>query len=60
MADKYDSDLILTTGKDWTKIESFDFDREFYYLDQTVDLDPGEEKLIAYLVDKLKLPKRVD
>ncbi len=59
LADKYDSDLILTTGKDWVKLEDFDFDREIYYLNQTVDLDPGEEKLVAYLEEKLKLEKQV-
>lgn len=58
LADKYDSDLILTTGKDRVKIGDFDFDREFYYLDQTIDLDPGEEKLIEYLVTKLNLQKQ--
>ena len=54
-ADKHDSDLILTTGKDWVKVEGFDFNREIYYLNQTVDLDPGEEKLTAYLRQKLGL-----
>ena len=58
MADKYDSDLILTTGKDWVKIEEFDFCREFYYLNQILDLDPGEEKLIKYLEMKLNLKKQ--
>ena len=56
-ADQYDSDLILTTGKDWMKTADFDFGREIYYLNQVVDLDPGEEKLIAFLKDKLKLEK---
>ncbi|MEW6411817.1 MAG: tetraacyldisaccharide 4'-kinase [Candidatus Zixiibacteriota bacterium] len=59
LADKYDSDLILTTGKDWVKLQDFDFDREIYYLNQTVDLDPGEEKLVAYIEEKLKLEKMV-
>ncbi|UCD63876.1 MAG: tetraacyldisaccharide 4'-kinase [Candidatus Zixiibacteriota bacterium] len=60
LADKYDSDVILTTAKDRVKIEDFDFDREFYYLNQVVDLDPGEEKLIFYLVDKLGIRRRAD
>jgi tetraacyldisaccharide 4'-kinase len=59
LADRYDSDLILTTGKDWVKVERFDFGREIYYLNQTVDLDPGEEKLIAYMQRKLNLEKQV-
>jgi tetraacyldisaccharide 4'-kinase len=58
MADKHDSDLILTTGKDWVKLGNFDFDREIYYLNQTIDLDPGEEKLIAYLQERLNLNKQ--
>lgn len=57
MAEKYDSDLILTTGKDAVKIVNFDFGREFYYLNQTIDLDPGEEKLIEYIQEKFKLKK---
>lgn len=60
LADKYDSDLILTTGKDWVKVEGFDFGRDIYYLNQTVDLDPGEEKLVAHVLQKLGLPSRVD
>ena len=58
IADEHDSDLILTTGKDWVKVEHFDFNREIYYLNQTVDLDPGEEKLVAYLQEKLDLQKQ--
>ena len=34
--------------------------REFYYLDIAVDLDPGEEKLLAYFKSELKLPRRED
>ncbi len=56
-AEKYDSDLILTTGKDAVKIDDFDFGREYYYLNQTIDLDPGEEKLIEFLQQELKLKK---
>lgn len=57
MAEKYDSDLILTTGKDAVKIDNFDFGRDFYYLNQTIDLDPGEEKLIEYIQSELKMSK---
>lgn len=58
LADEADSDVIVTTGKDWVKLGDFDFGRETYYLSQTVDLDPGEEKLIAHIVDRLHLAKR--
>jgi len=54
-ADKHDSDVIITTGKDWVKLGDFDFDREIYYLAQSIDLDPGEEKLIADLQQRLGL-----
>jgi len=57
-ADHYDSDLILTTFKDWVKVGNFDFDREFYYLDLVIDLDPGEEKFVAEVIDRLKLTPR--
>jgi len=57
-ADRYDSDLVLTTLKDWVKIGNFDFGREFYYLDLAVDLDPGEEKLLAEVVSRLGLRKK--
>ncbi|RKX21682.1 MAG: tetraacyldisaccharide 4'-kinase [Candidatus Zixiibacteriota bacterium] len=57
LADKYDSDLILTTGKDLVKIENFDFGRDLYYLNQVIDLDPGEERLIDKLEKKLNLKK---
>lgn len=55
LADDYGSDVILTTGKDWVKLGDFDFEREIYYLAQSVDLDPGEEKLVATLQDRLGL-----
>jgi tetraacyldisaccharide-1-P 4'-kinase len=58
MADRFGSDLILTTGKDWFKLGDFDFGREIYYLSQTIDLDPGEEKLTASLLQRLQLPTR--
>jgi tetraacyldisaccharide 4'-kinase len=60
LADKFDSDMILTTFKDWVKIRNYDFGREFFYLDLVVDLDPGEEKLLAYLKDKLGLEGRTE
>ncbi len=58
-ADETDPDVILTTGKDWVKLGDFDFGREIYYLSQSIDLDPGEEKLVRYLMKKLNL-KRSD
>ncbi|MBU0985397.1 MAG: tetraacyldisaccharide 4'-kinase [candidate division Zixibacteria bacterium] len=57
-ADRLDSDLLLTTMKDWVKLGAFDFGREFYYLDLAVDLDPGEEKLLAYLTESLNLSRQ--
>jgi tetraacyldisaccharide-1-P 4'-kinase len=58
MADHEESDLILTTRKDWVKLGNFDFGRDIFYLDLEVDLDPGEEKLLAYLQQKLGLKQR--
>ncbi len=58
LAKRFDSDVIVTTGKDWFKLGGFDFGREIYYLNQSIDLDPGEEKLIAYLHDKLGFKRR--
>jgi tetraacyldisaccharide 4'-kinase len=58
MADTHESDVILTTLKDWVKFGDFDFGRETYYLDLEVDLDPGEERLIEYLRTKLQLSAR--
>jgi len=55
MTDKYDSDVIITTGKDWVKLPDFAFGREIYYLSQAVDLDPGEERLVRYVLDKLDI-----
>lgn len=57
-AERYESDVVLTTAKDWVKLGDFDFGREFYYLDLSVDLDPGEEKLLMHLKSTLKLPQR--
>jgi len=59
MADQYNSDLILTTGKDWMKIGDFDFNREIYYLNLNVELNPEVDELITYLLEKLKLQKQV-
>jgi len=58
LANKQDSDIILTTGKDWVKLGGFDFGREIYYLSQKIDLDPGEEKLVKQLKQKLALRER--
>ncbi len=57
-AARFDSDLILTTFKDWVKLTGFDFGREFYYLDLVVDLDPGEEKLVAEIMQRLNLKEK--
>ncbi len=58
MADEHESDIVLTTGKDWVKLDDFDFGRESYYLGLTIDLDPGEERLVSYLTEKLGLEPR--
>jgi len=58
LANRFDSDVIVTTGKDWFKLGGFDFGREIYYLNQSIDLDPGEEKLVAHLHNKLGLKRR--
>ncbi|MBK7140644.1 MAG: tetraacyldisaccharide 4'-kinase [bacterium] len=58
LADEHESDLVLTTGKDWVKLGDFDFGRESYYLGLSIDLDPGEERLVSYLTDKLGLQPR--
>lgn len=54
-AKKHNSDILVTTGKDWVKLGSFDFGRDIYYLAQSIDLDPGEEKLVRLLKTKLGL-----
>jgi len=59
-ADSHDSDLILTTFKDWVKVQDFDFGRETYYLDIVMDLDPGEEKFLDHIWKALDLDKAVD
>jgi tetraacyldisaccharide 4'-kinase len=58
LANKFDSDVIITTGKDWVKLGGFDFGREIYYLAQSIDLDPGEEKLVVHLHHKLNLRRQ--
>jgi len=58
LADQHDSDVILTTGKDWAKLPDFAFGRDIYYLGQSVDLDPGEERLVQFLRERLKLSPR--
>ena len=57
LAQEYDSDIIITTGKDWVKLRNFDFGREIYYLGQSIDLDPGEEQFILKLKNRLNLSK---
>ncbi|MDH4033306.1 MAG: tetraacyldisaccharide 4'-kinase [candidate division Zixibacteria bacterium] len=59
-ADSHDSDLLLTTGKDWVKLGDFAFGREIYYLVQSIDLDPGEEKLVRYIIERLNLKRPSD
>jgi len=58
LAEKHHSDLLLTTSKDWVKLERFDFGREIYYVDITVDLDPGEEKLTGRIRQRLNLARQ--
>ena len=54
-AARHESDLLLTTGKDWVKLGNYDFGREIYYLNQIVDLDPGEERFIDRIKRRLAL-----
>ena len=60
LADQHDSDVILTTGKDWAKLPDFTFGHDIYYLGQSVDLDPGEERLVSFVRERLKLHPRKD
>ncbi len=53
LANRHDSDLLLTTAKDWAKLAHFKFDRELFYLDLVIDLDPGEETLIRNIMKRL-------
>ncbi len=57
-ADHHNSDLILTTLKDWVKVGNFDFGRELYYLNQVVDVYPGVEELMTDVKRRLKLVAR--
>ncbi len=60
LSERYGSDLVLTTAKDWVKIRDFDFGREIYYLVQEVDMDPGEEKLVKYLLSFVKSEEKLN
>ena len=57
MAESLESDLILTTFKDWVKVQDFDFGRETYYLDIVMDMNPGEERFLAHIWKALNLQK---
>jgi tetraacyldisaccharide 4'-kinase len=57
-ADDCDSEVLVTTGKDWYKVHHFDFGRELYYLSQEIDLDPGEEKLMEILIQRTKMSRK--
>jgi len=52
------ADMILTTGKDWVKLPNFDFGRDIYYLNLSIDLDPGEERLTQRLLELPGLKSR--
>lgn len=54
-ADTHDSDLLLTTAKDFVKLGDFDFGRELAYIDLAIDLDPGEEKFVRTIMERLNL-----
>jgi tetraacyldisaccharide 4'-kinase len=58
MADRFDSECILTTGKDWVKAGHFDFGRESYYLDLHVRLNPPVEQMITDLTHILGLKQQ--
>jgi tetraacyldisaccharide 4'-kinase len=55
LAEEHEADLLLSTFKDRVKLGDFDFGRELCLIDLTIDLDPGEEKFIRDLMEKLKL-----
>ena len=55
MADRLNSECILTTGKDWVKSGHFDFGRESYYLELEVELRPSTEQFIDSLAQTLKV-----
>lgn len=54
-AQKVEADLIVTTEKDWMKVDAFDFGREIYYVDQKVALEPGSDRLLELIVRRLGL-----
>ena len=58
LAAKFDSDVIVTTYKDWVKLGDFDFESELYYLGLSIDLDPGEEKLVRWIMQMLRLNRQ--
>ncbi len=60
LASEHESDMIVTTAKDWVKLDQFDFDRECYYLSLSIDLDPGEERLVSYLTERLGIQTERD
>ncbi|MEW6052046.1 MAG: tetraacyldisaccharide 4'-kinase [Candidatus Zixiibacteriota bacterium] len=53
LAEQQRPDFLLTTAKDWTKVSSFDFGREIYYVAQTVKLEPEAEQFIAFIATQL-------
>ena len=55
MADRFGSECILTTGKDWVKVGHFDFGRESYYLELEVELQPSVDQFIDRLAQILKV-----
>jgi tetraacyldisaccharide 4'-kinase len=59
-AERHNSDVILTTGKDWVKLGDFAFGREIYYLALSTDLDPGEEKIVQWVIQRLNLKRCPD
>ncbi|MGH8014752.1 MAG: tetraacyldisaccharide 4'-kinase [Candidatus Zixiibacteriota bacterium] len=59
LAAKQNSQVLLTTAKDWFKVRHFDFGRELYYLAQIIDIDPGEEKLVSHLLNKIGIKQKV-
>jgi tetraacyldisaccharide 4'-kinase len=60
MAERFNSDCLVTTYKDWVKFGSFDFGRETYYLDLKVELDPPVNQLAMSICDILKLGRKSD
>lgn len=55
VADRFNSECVVTTGKDWVKVGRFDFGRESYYLELKMDLEPSVEQLISGITETLKL-----